>query len=710
MPEDNGMSVESLELQRQMLKETQRLRDALEQRQQVQTRGQPKPTSSKPIENKNKVGENRMGLPTPLPVVITDENSSDKKKFLDLIESLEKRQEESMKAISKMSSTQEKTSEATKTSVQVGIERMRREDRFVSEQRRIEDQKERLRKDRERLQDEFADEQTKRLDQIISNTQKKREEGLLARIIRARLEGKDIVSATMIGIAGKIKDDIGNYLRTSEVLQVVLTRQGKAFGKIAEGLKSDVESEERLRSEMKDEQKLWHEKTKGIFERSEELAKEEARAQEDWRRSTERLGGLGSRAPTGRKELDTFTEEEEEKTARGTTRLLDSIWREGVIRNKIFHQLTDPRSDKAMNVRLVSVKQGISLGPEMKKEEKKGEGLFDWLWKGFGKIFKGLGGMIKGVAGLFKSLALGLGGLLTKLGAGLGGGAVTGAVGLLGATAALGASLWTLKESVQTTLHLQKADREAVKLKTKESKVFTDGLRMDSERLGVALDDLVSHTTQGAAVAKEKGLIDKEGNKLSKEAIEVKASVAARKERNLQADIMRLEKLKKQSEEGMFESFGSFARKAGRGFGLSETFTEDKFRELQRLKKQQQLAKETREFYESEAEKTPTVKIDQESQKQAMKSAIVEAQIEIERTRRSSAGTIVEDPLLSEVRGLRKSLEKIYGDNMKEIQKTQSEHFTIRLGQEATESPLSVPDNIISRPPQAPQQMGTIKT
>jgi len=288
------------------------------------------------------------------------------------------------------------------------------------------------------------------------------------------------------------------------------------------------------------------------------------------------------------------------------------------------------------------------------------------------------GGLLDLFMGLFSKLTpiiTGITSALAGVGAALGGGVLTGAIGLAGAAGALGASIWTLKESYDTTVQLNKQDHDAVKEKMRSAQVYAK-----------SMEDIADKNQRDLfSIEREKS--------------------------RLETEITQINLRKRASERG------GASRYLGESLGLVKGFDKEDEQKLKTL--QQQLKEQTNK------EQEVKVLIENAKPDNREKETIIE-RIEkdnkptdgaketiIERIEKVSEKPIIvaqDNPLLVELRDLKKTLISLSTGQFKEINKMQDVQQSVRLSRLAASGPMNVPDSTMSRAPQASAQTETIRS
>lgn len=751
----------SIELQQQLLVETQRLRKTLESQSKNSQIGQPKAIGSKPVENKNKVGENRMGLPAPLPVVVTDETGSDKNIYLSLIKKIEQNTSKANKARQK-----DKKDKKVKEDQEKDEEQRHRENiqesmdlSLAAQKKQIENAKLSLKQDREQKGIMRRWGELIRKDGTIFRSFGKAVTGKLADSITGGIRKTVGLIPQQLGLmGGEWASEIEEGMAKTAELQITAAderlkyeimlkkkseleladkfEKGKLtedqYNKGVEKLTKEQEDLEQQREKLQDTllsraekiQLKIHEEQSETFSSIEEWVKKQFEAGnekgsiythdihvEELLKKTLSFSNKGGNEQTSTSRFDTYTEEEEEKIERKGSRLLTSIVRELSLQNKIVQSSTDPKSNTSFNVRLTEIKQGLSFGSDVASEKKKkdaGEGIFASLlgqFRKFGTLLKGivprLASLGKTLLGPLKTLGTSLTSsivpALSSLGATLGGGVAAGAAGLLGSIGAVGASLWTLKESIQTTLHLRDAEHEAIRLSNKSAENRKKTLELEAKELQTTRKELHAFTETGFDATKE--YLQREGKNLSKEILEKKAEVAGGKMERLEDRMRALQRKKEQYDESSWWTKASkFATERGRVSGLSESET----KELERLRKQRsQIAGSQAAIHSA---------LSKETVQDSVAKGVIQANRNIARDKSSKPDYALENPTTQEVRRLRESLEDIFKKHTSELTKVKGESFSESLTRAAAQTPMTMPDNMMTKEPSAPRVTGVIKT
>ena len=658
---DNFSDPQQIELQKRILEEAERLRKSLESRTaETPTRnGQPQPIPSKAVENKDKVGTGSRGLPMPMPVVIVDENASDKNVYLDLIKGLYDSQKETVSTIQDLGLKNKVSSSATVDLVKISLEETKANKDYRHEVRRIDRERYALSKEEDRLKRDVDQKWQDHLKSIDDKTESKRKRGLFERIIERKLRGDDLLTATIGGVKDKIVDSVKTFVDQNKVLELALTGPGSPFGKVARSIQRDIDTERREKEDRfssKDE--LFKKMQADLQERRMQLDEDQEEAIFDL---TEAMNRLKDTKGDSKDSKRTYTQDEEEKFARGGNKLLISIWRENALTNKILQNLSDPRTNAAMSVRIVEVKPGTKFGMSDKlKEDKKKGGWLDSILSMFGSGIKSITGLLSNLTPALALLAKGL--------------AVAGA-----AYVGWQAGSYIADKVIEYRREMRKEERERFNEKFRaENKETLEGLKT----AGVSEEKFLEIV--GMARGEETEKLSKTLSELTQEQQQAVTNRLRREMEN--KEVIASRERRKQA-----ESWNLFA--SGESADAADEARDDA----------RNVAWTVEEAIEGA---TPSPEL----QKNNMKDALIESAIEVEKIKRSSTGGLMEDPVAVEVSGLRKDLKKLLGEHTKNLENNQDRQNAVAIGVDAITSPLSFPDNFLNRAPSAPAQTGVIKT
>jgi hypothetical protein len=354
---------------------------------------------------------------------------------------------------------------------------------------------------------------------------------------------------------------------------------------------------------------------------------------------------------------DTYTEDEEEKLDRQSSSILSKILLEEEERNRLFFSLSDPRG-KELNIRWPEDMSMISGGTS-KGSTKEGGGLLSGL----------LGGLTKGIGGIFSTLASSVG---------------VASIGSIVATVLAGGAIGA---TVGTLIHQYGPDWLPF-TKSSWDKFKKDQFEDAKKRSEHQHKQI---TEKREKLEKETGM--KKGDYSKLRGLAFMADTDEGKE-EFQAE---LQKLSKKQQESFLEVEAS--RLAARKDDLAR-------------------AKEDAGWYTSDADQKAIdeaqAEVDRQNERiQNIMKNMGESDIQVEKTVNNNVNNstkVSSDSTTKAVRDLQQSMEKIMEKSMNRLESNESSQFATRLSMETLQSPMTLPDSVLSQPPQAQEQMGTIPT
>ena len=644
-----------LAMHKELIEEVKRLRSAM-------SNGQA------PVDNvlRPKGDGNSSMVNTPYQQVMIVDERGDRRKFIDLIEE--------MASIQKKQSLEDPKTAGRNLKV---FEDLRR-----------------LAHDRNNLNREIRTEQKvgrqKEIEDLVTSLQTKQEKrGIFQRIFDiSKKEG--VVSGLLTGLpralAGSITDKLKSGLRETvgAPLQVLGLVQGDLYNKFNKDFADRDKMKLSISKKQQEEQlRELHDYLLSTGKNEEEIIlaltkftqAQEKRVNSEFSRETRsglsrnEVGMQGLADSLTKSMKSTFTADEQESHERNQSLALSNIRGESEKQNEMFRMLSDPRSSMALGVRIIdSMVPLIEMTAGKNKPVDEGGGILSWLFTGFKALFGRLGGLVT-------SLATGVTGLLSSIGAGLGGGAVTGAVGLAGATAALGVSLYTLNDSYQTTLELNARDQESIKKRSKIAEMNTQRLTGLADKLGTSISDLRSNTSVGFDQTSESGLKGSGGKLLSSDILEAKRRESLLQRASIETQIGELER--RQDEylnQGVFGRAGSFM--VGQRFGGDD----------------QELLTELRLQRNNVTGSIAAFEVALEKRNQSIDKIIENKMPKL------NAAT-QQDEVVKELRNLGKMLEKSFGAAITEGENAKNIAAAGLASAEASRGPMVMPSTVYSAPP-----------